>query len=56
MIDSVIRKVIECCGGAADAMQSVMRRTDFLVARVGGEEFAMILPAFAAMQMCAERM
>lgn len=29
---------------AADAMQSVMRRTDFL-ARVGGEEFAMILPA-----------
>jgi diguanylate cyclase (GGDEF)-like protein len=29
---------------AADAMQSVMRRTDFL-ARVGGEEFAVILPA-----------
>jgi diguanylate cyclase (GGDEF)-like protein len=29
---------------AADAMQSVMRRSDFL-ARVGGEEFAVILPA-----------
>lgn len=29
---------------AADAMQSVIRRTDFL-ARIGGEEFAIILPA-----------